>query len=1078
MPFSTFRFPDFQSLIPPNNPLGWIVLLVLAIWLIWIAWKESPDWRAWERNQWITFGALFVASFLVPTLIVFRLPIEEALPIPGIAAPAFGPLSPLLLAAPWMIATAIFGRSTGIRLALIPGFLMALWDTRNPFTPIEFGIMAAAFSWMLHQSYRTRIFTVLRMPWVAGIVLAISYPILYFVTSVLWLGADFSQALDFAASRLYWATLANSAPLLIGGFLLAAIEFRFPEIFPRKSNLKPSPAERNLLARVYSALLPIAVLLFLSLALVTWIVAGRASRQSLYSQLSESVEIAASGVPFMLETGQNQILNIANDEMLRVTNASQLSAFLAEELQQLPFFEQLVLVDQNFNTIAAYPVSDFQGIQPTESEIDAINRAFGGVPVQSLSIPPFSTSNRGAQLSYIAAVFEGSVTRSVLIGRSQIDSNPFAQAIILSLDDYLEEGASGILLDGDGKIVFHSRGKNILGSIGEKPLEGISEGLDADGSRIVLAYQPAVGSNWSALVQVPGSVPQQLALDIALPQLLLLLLLGGLTFVLLKLSLNRVSRSVDDLVMESKRFNLGKKSRVENSGGSDEISRLGSAIGEMQKSMQKNLDESQRLQLIAEEVAKNNDIHHQLELILESALNKGAASARIILNENSVGQIKEFAKGPRSKEYRNLDTQIMELCGSQKRVLLTNPARTPLKFGKSRVPEAISIFALSNGSKVFGHLWMLYEKPQSFEREEILFMEKLANHASIAISKAQQTTRLQDEIARSERILMNSVDPVLLVDQNENLLLINGAAEDVLSLKANDILGKKLAKIPAFSSLEIPVEEQNIDIQLPNGRNFEVQIINLKRNASFLGRALVMRDSTQKKQAEALRSEFLATVSHELQDPIELMRGYLTMLDMMGDLNEKQSAYTTKIAESVDNMSNLVNSLMDLERIESELGLQIGKISAHKIAEEVLLEIKPRAKQKLINLELSLENSEGSMIEADQTLLQRALYNLVDNAVRHSPRNESVSLSVVENKDQVQFIVKDNGAGIAPVDIPHVFARLRHSGAKSSSQRSGLGLSIVKSIVERHGGRVWAESQLGKGSSFIMEIPKTGLKNL
>jgi signal transduction histidine kinase len=231
-----------------------------------------------------------------------------------------------------------------------------------------------------------------------------------------------------------------------------------------------------------------------------------------------------------------------------------------------------------------------------------------------------------------------------------------------------------------------------------------------------------------------------------------------------------------------------------------------------------------------------------------------------------------------------------------------------------------------------------------------------------------------------------------------------------------------------------------------------------------------MKDTTSAKQAKALRSEFLTTVSHELQDPIKLLRGYLTMLDMTGELNEKQQAYLAKIGENVSGIADLVANMFDLERIENERGLQLTKFSLGELLARVKNQTQAKGKQKQIKLIWNTEELRQLNMEADETLLERAILNLVDQGIRQSPRGEQVEIRGQLQDQQLRLSVIDKGSGIAAMDIATIFDRI---GGKNSENenRGSLALSIVKSIVERHGGKVWADSQLGEGSTFFIEIP-------
>jgi two-component system phosphate regulon sensor histidine kinase PhoR len=182
-----------------------------------------------------------------------------------------------------------------------------------------------------------------------------------------------------------------------------------------------------------------------------------------------------------------------------------------------------------------------------------------------------------------------------------------------------------------------------------------------------------------------------------------------------------------------------------------------------------------------------------------------------------------------------------------------------------------------------------------------------------------------------------------------------------------------------------------------------------------------------------------------------------------------------KILGGVENMSRLVTNLLDLGRIEAGIGLQIEKVVVQQVIDEVLNSLQMQAVQKEIQLNQETSNGDNPLIvvEADRALLQQALYNLVENAIKYTPAGGQIKIKMEQRKASVILQVIDNGIGIAPLDLPRLFEKFYRSGRRETYQQrgTGLGLAIVKSIAERHNGRVWVDSQLGKGSIFSYEMP-------
>jgi signal transduction histidine kinase len=246
-------------------------------------------------------------------------------------------------------------------------------------------------------------------------------------------------------------------------------------------------------------------------------------------------------------------------------------------------------------------------------------------------------------------------------------------------------------------------------------------------------------------------------------------------------------------------------------------------------------------------------------------------------------------------------------------------------------------------------------------------------------------------------------------------------------------------------------------------------------NEQHVGRVCILRDITHFRELDTLKSDFVSTVSHDLRSPLTLIRGYSTMLQMVGELNDQQRGYLNKIMIGVDNMSRLVNNLLDLGRIEAGVGLQLEKKPVDEIVKNVTGLLQLQANQKQIQLNTEIPDQELPFIEADQALLQQALFNLVDNAIKYTDAGGKVVVSVNISKTHVEYAVSDNGIGIAPADQQRLFEKFYRGSRKGlkPERGSGLGLVIVKSIVERHGGVISVKSQLGRGSTFTFVVPLT-----
>ncbi len=192
------------------------------------------------------------------------------------------------------------------------------------------------------------------------------------------------------------------------------------------------------------------------------------------------------------------------------------------------------------------------------------------------------------------------------------------------------------------------------------------------------------------------------------------------------------------------------------------------------------------------------------------------------------------------------------------------------------------------------------------------------------------------------------------------------------------------------------------------------------------------------------------------------------MMEMAGDLNKQQQGYISKIITGVENMSRLVNNLLDLGRIELGVGLEVEKVPVLDILDRVVSALQLHASEKKIDFSLETAPNLPPLIEADQELLHQAVYNLVENAIKYTPKGRSVSVLAHASAQDIFFEIKDSGIGISEEDQEHLFEKFFRSSAREAraQQGTGLGLAIVRSIAERHGGRVWVE-----GSVFHLQVP-------
>jgi signal transduction histidine kinase len=232
-----------------------------------------------------------------------------------------------------------------------------------------------------------------------------------------------------------------------------------------------------------------------------------------------------------------------------------------------------------------------------------------------------------------------------------------------------------------------------------------------------------------------------------------------------------------------------------------------------------------------------------------------------------------------------------------------------------------------------------------------------------------------------------------------------------------------------------------------------------------------MQDITALKELEQLRTEWIATISHDLKNPITAIQLSSSLLRSAGTLNDRQQQVLEGIQTNGRRLIDLVTNTLDLARLETEPTLPRQVIAPSVILAQAFAEVQTLAAARHQTLSYSID-PDIPTIRGDLNALSRALANLLSNAIKYTPDHGAIDVHITEKPYLVQLEVKDTGRGIPTEAIPHLFDRFyRVPGSQDVAEGTGLGLYIVKRIVNRHGGEIWVESEVGKGSTFAFTIP-------
>ncbi len=337
-----------------------------------------------------------------------------------------------------------------------------------------------------------------------------------------------------------------------------------------------------------------------------------------------------------------------------------------------------------------------------------------------------------------------------------------------------------------------------------------------------------------------------------------------------------------------------------------------------------------------------------------------------------------------------------------------------------------------------------------------------------------------------QTILASMEDGVMVVDRQHTIRLVNPAVLRLFGLDF-DPLGRSVLQTLRETGFDEVVtralgtwEPQAREISAGTSktpRHISVNASPMRNASGEEGVVTIFRDVTRLKQLEEMRREFVANVSHELRTPLSIFHGYLENLRDNPNLPREELVETIGVLEKHSlRLNALVEDLLILARLESrDVRLQLEEIDVDAFLREIVGDWKLRSARK--NIGITLETAaEMPLLVADVLRIEQVVSNLVDNAIKYTPANGRVCVKTARVGDELEVRIEDNGVGILPVDLPHIFERFyRADKARSREQGgTGLGLSIVKHIVQTHGGTVRAESVFGKGTTIVLSLPLAG----
>ncbi len=405
-----------------------------------------------------------------------------------------------------------------------------------------------------------------------------------------------------------------------------------------------------------------------------------------------------------------------------------------------------------------------------------------------------------------------------------------------------------------------------------------------------------------------------------------------------------------------------------------------------------------------------------------------------------------------------------------------------------RVVRSAMCIPFMSENEVVAVITLDHPEPNRFTEYQLRLMRIITNQATVVIRNAQLFQRLLAKQHQLEAVLQSIPDVLLVTDSQANVLLMNSGAADMLQLpNTTDGRGQSLQHFAQTSDVMAQITDHLLSNPIAAGeetsfeawserpkRDYAVTVARWEKNAEQLGgNVIIMHDVTTLRDLYRFKDEMLRIASHDLRSPLSTIAGYADMMDYDIPPDSPLREYTEAIHRSVERMNTLLEDLLKVRQID-EKGLNIqADTYMIDVVRPVYQAAVLTAKQKDQQIHTDIQIDESVRANVDPTLVRQAMENLVSNALKYTQPGGEITIRARVADGRFYYEVQDNGIGIPAESIPRLFESFYRVNPRTnvSISGAGLGLSLVKSIVERHDGEVRVESQEGVGSVFGLWLP-------
>jgi len=387
--------------------------------------------------------------------------------------------------------------------------------------------------------------------------------------------------------------------------------------------------------------------------------------------------------------------------------------------------------------------------------------------------------------------------------------------------------------------------------------------------------------------------------------------------------------------------------------------------------------------------------------------------------------------------------------------------------------------------EVIGAINLDDTRPNAFDESQERLLAIAANQAAIAINNANLLRRAISEEQRTRAIIQHMADGLLLINHTGEIVRVNPALGVILNMHPSEIIGRNIHEKhlpPRLAAICAPLTEKKRtglltrEVELPGTpptivRTFATAVTD--ENKQPIGEVRVVHDVTQERELERMKDDFVSVVSHELRTPLFSIQGFVRLMleDEVPDPQTRRE-FLTIIERQANQLAEMVSNLLDVSKLASgTLSIEKKPVQLIDVINQTVLKLQGFARNEKVNLTSELPTS-LPLIFGDAQRLEQVMTNLIGNAIKFTPAGGRVTVMAQRHDDHILIAIADTGIGIAPKDLKRIFTKFYQVEEHKTRtvQGSGLGLHISKRLIESHGGKIWAESELGKGSTFYIQL--------